>query len=119
MVEANTPEIVNQMPAEPKKIKDRSIEELEKVATKAMTPSEIKKYVDYLRDTVAAKTAQLNTLKDAFAGAQKQKDAQAQMLQQLSMAANSQIQFCKDTVAQAYKALHYMQPLPDMVGGMN
>lgn len=118
-MDLNTPDTptVVETTTKPVKVKDRTIEELHNVATKSMTPSELKKYVDYLRDTNAAQKVQLNSLKDAFAGVQKQKEQQAQLLQQYQLAAQSQVQFCKDTVAQAYKALHYMQPLGDMVGG--
>lgn len=101
----------------PVKVKDRSIEELGNVATKNMSPSEIKKYVDYLRDETARQAVQLNSLKEAFVGVQAQKDKQAKYLQQYQLAAKSQIQFCKDTVIQAYKTLHYMQDIEDIIGG--
>lgn len=103
-------------PAKPVKVKDRSIEELHSVATKTMSPTEIKKYVDHLRDYTASLEARLKSLKEAFAGVQSQKEQLAQAQQQFQLAAKTQIQFCKDTVAQAYKTLHYMQNL-DEIGG--
>lgn len=125
MVELNTPDTPTmKVPAmetseKPTKIKDRTIEELEKVATKTMSPSEIKKYVDYLREECSTQKAMLKSLKEAFTGVQQQKEKQAQLLQQYQLAAKTQIQFCKDTVAQAYKTLHYMHPIEDITGGIN
>ena len=97
----------------PKKVKvqERPIEELENVAVKNMSEKELKKYVDYLRDTKTALYNQLTTLKDAFSGVQKQKQVAEEELKQYKLAANTQIQFCKDTLAQAFKAVHYMAPL--------
>lgn len=106
------------VPTKPVKVKDRSIEELNSVATKSMSPTEIKKYVDYLRDYNASLETRLKSLKDAFAGLQSQKDQLAKTHQQFQLAAKSQIQFCKDTVAQAYKTLHYMQNLDEIGGNM-
>lgn len=118
MEEQTTPNVPVTCPAEkPVKVKDRSIEELNSVATKAMTPTEIKKYVDHLRDANVTLEAQLKSLREAFTGVQKQKAYQDELLQRFSLAAKTQIQFCKDTVAQAYKTLHYMQPLDDFTGG--
>ena len=123
MEEQTTPNVpnapVNCCTEKPVKVKDRSLEELASVATKAMTPTEIKKYVDHLRDANASLEAQLKSLREAFIGAQKQKAHQDELLQQLNLAAKTQIQFCKDTMAQAYKTLHYMQPLDDFIGGNN
>lgn len=99
--------------------KNRTIEELENVATKAMNPAEIKKYVDHLRDENRLLQSQLKSLKDAFVGIQSKKEQQAQLFQQYQLAAKTQIQFCKDTVAQAYKTLHYMQAIEDITGGNN
>jgi hypothetical protein len=117
----NTPDIVDEsckIPTEAVKLtKNRTIEELGNVATKTMNPAEIKKYVDYLRDENRRLQGHLNSLKEAFVGVQTQKDKQSQMLQQYQLAAKTQIQFCKDTVAQAFKTLHYMQPLEDIIGG--
>lgn len=119
----NTPDIVDEsckIPTEAVKLpKNRTIEELENVATKAMNPAEIKKYVDHLRDENRLLQSQLKSLKEAFVGVQTQKDQQAQLFQQYQLAAKTQLQFCKDTVAQAYKTLHYMQPLEDITGGNN
>jgi ABC-type transporter Mla subunit MlaD len=109
---------VTETPVKAPKVKDRTLEELATVAPKMMTPTELKKYVDYLRDANTTLTVQLNSLKDAFTGVQKQKEAMAQTLQQYKTAANTQVQFCKDTVAQAYKTLLYMQPLNDIFGGI-
>lgn len=125
MVEVNTPDTpamettAMETPVKPAKIKDRTLEELENVATKTMSPSEIKKYVDYLREECAVQKVQLKSLKEAFTGVQEQKERQTQLLQQYQLAAKTQIQFCKDTVAQAYKTLHYMQPIEDITGGIN
>lgn len=118
MEEQTTPNVPVNCPAEkPVKVKDRSIEELGSVATKAMTPTEIKKYVDHLRDTNVTLETQLKSLREAFMGVQKQKVHQDELLRQVNLAAKTQIQFCKDTIAQAYKTLHYMQPLEDFIGG--
>ena len=117
----NTSDIVDESCKQVESVKlpkNRSIEELAKVSTKAMNPAEIKKYVDYLRDENARLANQLETLKNAFAGIQAQKDKQAQAFQQFQLAAKTQIQFCKDTMAQAYKTLHYMQSI-DELGGNN
>jgi hypothetical protein len=93
------------------KVKERTLEELNTMATKNMSEKEIKKYVDYLRDNVATLTTQLRTMQEAFQGVQKQHQKTEQEYAQFRVAANTQIQFCKDTLAQAFKAVHYMQPL--------
>jgi archaellum component FlaC len=93
------------------KVQERTIEELEHAAVKTMSEKELKKYIDYLRDTKTSLCNQLTTLKDAFSGVQKQKQVAEEELKQYKLAANTQIQFCKDTLAQAFKAVHYMAPL--------
>lgn len=89
----------------------RSIEELEKVAVSKMTPAEIQKYVAHLRDENVVLHNQMKTLQDSFTGIQKQKRELEIAYNQLAVAAKTQIQFCKDTIAQAHKTLIYMQPL--------
>lgn len=89
----------------------RSIEELENVAVSEMTPAELQKYVTHLRDDNTVLRGQIKTLRDSFTGVQKQKQEIETAYNQLAVAAKTQIQFCKDTVAQAYKTLAYMQPL--------
>jgi hypothetical protein len=98
-------------PQKPIKVPERALEELEHIPTKNMTEKEIKKYVDYLRDVNVTLANQLKTLKDAFAGVQKQKDQTEADFAAYRAAANTQIAFCKDTLAQAFKAVHYMAPL--------
>ena len=90
---------------------ERTIEELDKVPVKSMTEQELKKYIDYLRDYKATADHQMETLKDAFSGLQKQKTNLEEEYRQFKIAANTQLQFCKDTLAQAFKAVHYMAPL--------
>lgn len=90
----------------------RTIEELEhNVLLSDMTPLELQKYAAHLRDENAVLRGQLKTLRESFEGVNKQKRAAETAYNQLAVAAKTQIQFCKDTVAQAYKTLAYMQPL--------
>lgn len=100
-------------PVKVAKVTERTIEQLESVAVKNMTEKELKKYVDYLRDYKAATTTQMQTLKDAFAGVKKQHTALEAEFNAFKMAAKTQIQFCKDTLTQAFKSVHYMAPLED------
>lgn len=89
----------------------RSIEVLESISVSEMSPAELIKYVDHLRQDNNMLRSQLRTMQDSFAGLQKQKQELETEQHKLAVAAKTQIQFCKDTVAQAYKTLAYMQPL--------
>lgn len=89
----------------------RPIETLDELAVSEMTPVELQKYVTHLRDDNAVLHSQLATLRDSFTGVQKQKQELETAYHSLIIASKTQIQFCKDTVAQAYKTLTYMQPL--------
>lgn len=89
----------------------RTIDELSEISVTDMTPAELQKYATYLREENNMLHGQLITLRDSFEGVQKQKQEIETEYQQLKRAALVQIQFCKDTVAQAYKTLTYMSPL--------
>lgn len=98
-------------PEKPAKVPERTLEELENVPVKNMTEKELKKYVDYLRDCKVTAEVQLNSLKEAFTGLKKQQERTVAEYAAFKTAANTQIAFCKDTLAQAFKAVHYMAPL--------
>lgn len=102
-------------PLKPAKAKEtiRTLEELESAPIKGMSDKEIKKYIEFLREETGQLRAQLQTLKDAFTGVQKQKAAVEQEYTAFKLAARTQISFCKETLAQAYKSVHYMAPLED------
>lgn len=111
----NVVEPTQEASLKPQKVKvvERTIEELENIAVKNMSEKELKKYVDYLRDYKVTAEKQITTLKDAFTGVKKQKEQTEIEFQRYKLAANTQIQFCKDTLAQAFKSVHYMAPLED------
>lgn len=111
--EATTAEVVEATlkPAKPIKVPERTLEELENASVNSMTEKEVKKYINYLREYKNSVDSQLKTLKEAFTGLQKQKEAQETEFHAYKVAANTQIAFCKDTLAQAFKAVHYMAPL--------
>lgn len=90
---------------------ERTLEELNSVSVKSMSEKELKKYVDYLRDCKVTAEAQLASLKEAFTGLKKQQDRTEAEYAAYRTAAKTQIEFCKDTLAQAFKAVHYMAPL--------
>lgn len=98
-------------PAKAVKVPERTLEELDKVPVKSMTEKELKKYVDHLRDCKVTAEIQINNLKEAFTGLKKQQERTATEYAAFRAAANTQIAFCKDTLAQAFKAVHYMAPL--------
>lgn len=98
-------------PAKTVKVPERTLEQLDSVPVKHMTEKEIKKYVDYLRDCKVTAEVQLSNLKEAFAGLKKQQERTEADYAAFRAAANTQIAFCKDTLAQAFKAVHYMAPL--------
>lgn len=105
------PETVVEEPVKKPRVKERTLEELDKAPVKSMSEKEVRKYVDHLRDTNAALMVQLESMREAFQGVQTQKQQLEQKFTQYQIAANTQIQFCKDTLAQAFKAVHYMQSL--------
>ena len=105
---------VEEVPVKPVKavkVPERTLEQLNNVPVKNMTERELKKYVDNLRDTNVALMNQLNTIKEAFTGIKKQQERTEAEFAAYKAAAMTQIAFCKDTLAQAFKAVHYMAPL--------
>lgn len=98
-------------PAKAVKVPERTLEQLDSVPVKNMTEKELKKYVDHLRDCKVTAEVQLSSLKEAFTGLKKQQERTEAEYAAFRAAANTQIAFCKDTLAQAFKAVHYMAPL--------
>lgn len=103
-------------PTKPVKVQERTLEELDNVAVKNMSEKELKKYIDHLRDVKTTLENQLRTLRDAFTGIKKQQEITESEFNAYKVAANTQIAFCKDTLAQAFKAVHYMAPLEERYG---
>lgn len=89
----------------------RSIEELEKLPVSKMTPREIHKYVDYLRDAKITAENKNAAYSKAYESLQTQKNALEQQFNNYRLTAHTHLQYCKDTVAQAYKAILMMKDL--------
>ena len=86
-----------------------SVDELSALPTERM-----KEYMLAFREGFISKAAQVEELTERLREAEKRNQYLIENFRRYQTAAKNQVNFCKDTILQAYKTVLYMQPLEDI-----